>query len=95
VLVERGPCPTHARALEHGRPNWDGRRRYRSTRWALTRAAILHRDPVCTDCRNAVSADVHHKQKPGPADDDPLFWAESNLAGLCAPCHKIRTARGE
>jgi 5-methylcytosine-specific restriction endonuclease McrA len=53
--------------------------------WAVTRARILARDPICRRCHQRASAEVHHLE-PGREDD-------SALAGVCRACHVIETAR--
>ena len=53
-------------------------------RW---RSAILHRDPICTDCHQAPSTEADHII--------PLSrgggWSLANGQGLCKPCHSRKT----
>lgn len=57
--------------------------------WRKIRARILYRDPICRACGVAGSAEVDHivPKKRGGTNDD------SNLQGLCKPCHSRKTAR--
>lgn len=62
---------------------------YRGTRWRALRLVILARDPYCKRCERhgrAVGSDtVNHIEK---ARDNPdRFYDETNLEGVCAPCH--------
>lgn len=54
--------------------------------WPRLRARVLRRDPVCRACGLAPSAEVDHVQ-PGDNHD------ETNLQGLCRPCHARKSAR--
>ena len=89
-LVEAGVlyCPAH-------RPARRADTSYYDRRWQKVRAAYLARHPLCVDCEKAgrltPATDVHHIIKPGDGGDD----SDSNLMGLCRPCHSARTARGE
>lgn len=57
--------------------------------WQLRRARVLKREPVCKACMRAFSKEVDHivPKSQGGTDD------ETNLQGLCKPCHSSKTAR--
>lgn len=63
---------------------------YRSKAWLAMRLVVLREQPVCADCRTRFSHHVDHIT--------PLLtvWSRrldrSNLRGLCAHCHSIKTA---
>ncbi len=56
-------------------------------RWRRLRLMILRRDPLCCMCKRELSTQVDHimAKSRGGTDD------ESNLRGLCAPCHSRKT----
>ena len=66
--------------------------------WQATRRIIILRDIVCRKCLRAFSTEADHviparlwvKQHGG---DLSTFFDESNLKGLCKPCHSAKTAR--
>ncbi len=80
--------PTHKppRAkLSDGRPS--SHARGYDARWQKLRLTILQRDLLCRACRHALSVHVDHvKAKTAGGSDD-----ESNLEGLCGPCHSRKT----
>lgn len=49
---------------------------------------ILARDPICKACGSAPSTEVDHVVGKADGGDD----SAENLQGLCAGCHKIKTA---
>jgi 5-methylcytosine-specific restriction protein A len=61
----------------------------------VIRQRILLRDPLCVDClaatprRVSASVEVDHRipVEQGGSDDD------RNLAGVCIPCHREKSAR--
>lgn len=62
--------------------------------WARTRQRVLHRDPICRceGCPLCTS-----KGCPRPSTDcdhigNPDNHTDTNLRGLCHPCHKHRSA---
>jgi 5-methylcytosine-specific restriction protein A len=65
--------------------------------WIDFRSCYLAEHPLCVDCEElgivTPAREVHHKAK--LRDRPDLKYEESNLAGLCTPCHSRRTARGE
>ena len=97
ALVESGRCVAHRIVQEHGRANYDDRRRYRTARWASLRRTVLEEQPICGRCADAgrivAATDVDHVRRPGA--DPGLFWDRGNLQGLCRSCHAAKTARGE
>lgn len=76
------PCPDG-----HNAP-WAGsnRRAELPKDWPTIRRAILRRDPVCVRCHAAPSTDVDHI-------GDKHDHSETNLRGLCGPCHASRTGK--
>lgn len=52
------------------------------------RTTILRRDPLCTVCRKAPSAEVDHRI---PLAHGGHPTAQTNLAGVCASCHLALT----
>ncbi|KJK46354.1 hypothetical protein UK23_23860 [Lentzea aerocolonigenes] len=54
--------------------------------WPRIRARILRRDPLCRVCGYRLSAEVDHIE-PGDNHED------SNLQGICPPCHRTKSAR--
>lgn len=91
ALVTKGRCATHG-----ARPNADARRAYHTARWQRLRAQVLREQPCCQECRSrgrvVMSTDVDHIV-PHRGDED-LFWARSNLQGLCHGCHSAKTRSG-
>lgn len=103
-LVPEGTtyCPAHDRA--RNRAGWRGDRGdapvrsarwvYRDKRWQGTRRAVLRRDPVCVDCRRAVSTQADHRPPVRDvlaAGGDPFDPA--GAVGVCADCHRKATTR--
>lgn len=70
------PCP------EHQRKPWEGSKRRKTLPpgWGKLRRQIILRDPICTECHNALSTEVHHK-------GDPDDHRPEMLAGICKRCH--------
>lgn len=83
--AELRPCPVGG----HEPEPWAG-----STRHATLPAGwssrivprILRRDPICSICHAAPSAEVDHIDDPDDHDD-------ANLQGLCTRCHREKTQR--
>jgi len=65
--------------------------------WQKARLSHLMANPLCVDCHAAglvkPAEEVHHIAK--VRDRPDLRLDDTNLMGLCAPCHSVRTARGE
>jgi 5-methylcytosine-specific restriction enzyme A len=86
-------CDRHAREYERERSR---RRReatkgiFKKKRWAMTREAVLTRDPICKVCDGWLSTEVDHI-KPLSQGGDP--WRLEGLQGICTPCHQAKTAR--
>jgi 5-methylcytosine-specific restriction endonuclease McrA len=59
-----------------------------SARWQKLRAAYLRRNPVCQDCAQRASYEVHHIH--GVTEHPELCFEEENLRALCIPCHEAR-----
>lgn len=63
-------------------------------RWRKLRASFLLRNPLCVHCRDAgkitpaneVDHIIPHR------GDMEKFYDQSNLQGLCKPCHSRKTA---
>jgi 5-methylcytosine-specific restriction protein A len=89
-----GKCDAHARAYERER---SARRRaatkgvYKTKRWQATRRAVLDRDPLCKACGKRVAEEVDHVVPLEKDDSQP--YALDGLQGLCAGCHRAKTAR--
>lgn len=86
------PCPVHGkRPWEHERPSASARGY--GEPWRKLRAVILARDPLCTVCLEAgrvtPAAMVDHVVPKVRGGDD----SESNLRGICKPCHETKSAR--
>ena len=92
----RGRCDEHRKALERERsrqrradPGKGTRiKLYHSKKWAMTRKAVLARDPLCQDGRvcggEALSTEVDHIV---PLGQGGAPWDVENLQGICGPCH--------
>ena len=52
-------------------------------RWAVKRAAVLKRDPICKACGIAESEQAHHLTY-AHVGDEPLY----ELVGVCCRCHE-------
>lgn len=78
------PCPIEG----HEPKPWETstRRRRLPKDWTKRRARILRRDPICQACRAAPSQQVDHIDGTDNHDD-------TNLQGLCEPCHDAKTKR--
>lgn len=82
------------------------RKLYRTPTWRATRAAVIYRDQHCQKCgalicvngspiRGAVADHVinAHKYVAQHGNDPSYFFDESNLQGICQPCHDAKTAK--
>jgi 5-methylcytosine-specific restriction endonuclease McrA len=78
------PCPEAG----HEPKAWAGskRRKQLPPGWEKLRRFILQRDPICTECGERLSTEVHHR---GDADDH----RPEMLAGICSECHGKITSR--
>ncbi len=65
------------------------KRGYGGKTWKWTRRRILMRDPFCKAGCGRASTEADHvvPKTDGGGDED------SNLQGLCKPCHSAKTAR--
>jgi 5-methylcytosine-specific restriction protein A len=64
---------------------------YCTAAWRNARARQLAREPLCRLCRERsriVAANVVDHIEPHKGDEK-LFFDESNLQSLCAPCHDV------
>ena len=63
-------------------------------RWKAAAKRWLQDNPLCVDCSKAgkvrLATDVDHVTP--HRGDMALFWATSNWASLCHPCHSRKTA---
>lgn len=96
VLVVRGRCPQHARALAQAQPGPHPHARlwYYSPRWHHLRLVVL-RDAhyTCAHCGQiAQLLEIDHIIK--HAGDPCRFWDRENLQALCPPCHGKKTQGG-
>jgi 5-methylcytosine-specific restriction endonuclease McrA len=91
ALPRRSKCQRHYREYEAARP---ARRRaatkgiFKTTRWAMTRRAVLARDPICKACDQALSTQADHIV---PLEDGGDPYRLEGLQGLCDPCHWAKT----
>jgi 5-methylcytosine-specific restriction enzyme A len=78
------------------------RRLYQTKIWRAVRRIVLARDPFCmihpVDAAPVLSRVVHHviaarKYVDQHGGDESFFFDESNLQGVCKPCHDATTAR--
>lgn len=71
----------------------EAHRFYNRQPWLSTRLAILWRDPLCLHCKakgiDELSTEVDHVIDRLLRPD--LAFDESNLQGLCKPCHSRKT----
>lgn len=63
-------------------------RLYRRKAWALTKAQVLARDPICTVCRSTPSTTADHLRH---TKCNSYFFNLDNLRGICTACN-ARTA---
>jgi 5-methylcytosine-specific restriction endonuclease McrA len=75
----------------------------KSARWQRTRTRVLKRDPFCRRCAAAIAEicdhivpareAIAHAQVSGrfPLDKWAGYYLETNLQGLCRPCHALKT----
>lgn len=92
--ADRGRCAAHRkdynRAIDRDREP-SSVRGY-DARWARFRAQYLRAHPICACGCGDPAQEVHHIV-PVTGPDDPLFYDESNLAGLTHACHSRETMR--
>jgi len=77
---------------QHSKQRGDRHQRGYTYRWEQYRKTFLLCNPLCAHCRRVAATEVDHIKAVTGADD-PLFWVESNHAGLCKPCHSRKTIR--
>jgi 5-methylcytosine-specific restriction endonuclease McrA len=63
---------------------------FKTTRWAMTRKAVLARDPICKACDNALSIQADHIV---PLDQGGDPYNPAGLQGICSPATGKKTAR--
>lgn len=78
------PCPVDG----HEPKAWEGSDRSKTLPpgWEKLRLRILERDPICTECGERLSTEVHHR-------GDPNDHRPEMLAGICSDCHKPISSR--
>jgi 5-methylcytosine-specific restriction endonuclease McrA len=68
-------------------------------RWRSFRAAYLAAHPLCQDCKaqrvTRAATQVHHVVKRAEDVAGEHWFDDAAMLALCAPCHGIRTGRGE
>ncbi|MGD0238299.1 MAG: HNH endonuclease [Syntrophorhabdales bacterium] len=76
---------------------------HKGTRWQRVRSLVIKRDPLCRRCGRYISEIVDHivpareaiaqAQLSGryPLDRNAGYYLQSNLQGLCRPCHHAKT----
>jgi 5-methylcytosine-specific restriction enzyme A len=78
-------CPQHTKVQrrEFDRGREGSTARGYGHRWQRLRAWLLAKNPVCEECRDALSTEVHHVvPKRDGGDDSP-----ENLMCVCRDCH--------
>ena len=75
------------RRIEKGRPS-SSQRGYGAT-WRRLRQLVLHRYPMCNECKRKPSEDVDHIRPKADGGEDTM----ENLQGLCRGCHNNKTAQ--
>jgi 5-methylcytosine-specific restriction enzyme A len=95
ALAEQGKvyCINHrdvVKQYDKARNQSPLRQMYKTAAWRFTRQRVLARDPICKMCERALSTVVHHVVDASRYIGS--FFDESNLQGLCKPCHDRRTA---
>jgi 5-methylcytosine-specific restriction protein A len=98
VLVPSGKCDAHRPRARMSNVDYARTKPwYDSMRWRRLRVEVLQDEPFCRACRahgiKVLTVDIDHIRKHN--GDATLFWARSNLQGLCKACHTIKTTRGE
>lgn len=91
-------CDEHARSYERersrARRDTSHKSFYDTKRWRLTARRKKFDNPICEDCGEALSEEVHH--------DPPLGvllaegrnpYDQAVLVALCKPCHSAATLR--
>ena len=73
------------------------RKLYNTVRWFWVRKNVLARDRICVRCRQWAAEEADHaiparKYVRLHGGDMNRFYDESNLQGLCKPCHSSKTA---
>ena len=74
----------------------------KGTRWQKLRATIVRRQPLCARCELSITEIVDHVVPAREAisqaqlsgryiDKFAGYFLESNLQGLCRPCHWVKT----
>lgn len=94
-LTSQTYCLNCAVDREHGRPNFNLRRLYRTARWRSLRSLVLQEEPTCPECMHegfiTPSLDVHHTEKATDAN----FFNRDILQALCHPHHAKHTQQGD
>lgn len=88
-----GKCDEHAREYERERSRRQReatRGIYKRKKWAMTREAVLARDPICKVCDKRLSTQVDHIV---PLSQSGDAWDLEGLQGICSQCHWSKTAR--
>jgi 5-methylcytosine-specific restriction enzyme A len=97
ALVERGQrgrCPNHRKSYEKVlyRERGPSSARGYDARWNRFRRMFLRANPLCACGCGEPAVELHHIE-PVNGPDDPLFYLESNLAGLTKSCHSRETMK--
>jgi len=95
LILSGRRCQAHKVQAEHGRPNLETRRWYRTPQWKALRARVIFEaDYQCAGCGRIVLAlEVDHILRHGGVY--ARFWDRANLQALCRSCHQRKTQRGE
>jgi len=100
VLTDSTYCPAHAglaKRYDAERSKDPIRKLFNTVRWHWVRKTVLARDRICVICKSWAAEECDHviparKYIAQHGGDMNRFYDESNLAGLCKPCHSRKTA---
>lgn len=100
VLTDSKYCPAHVgfeKQYDRERSTDPIRKLYNTVRWFWVRKNVLARDRICVRCRQWAAEEADHaiparKYVRLHGGDMNRFYDESNLQGLCKPCHSSKTA---
>jgi len=97
ALVSRGNkgrCEAHRKKYNQAidRDRGTATQRGYNSRWGKYRAWYLAQHPLCACGCERGAVEIHHLI-PVSGPDDPLFFEESNLAGLTKECHSRETMK--
>jgi 5-methylcytosine-specific restriction protein A len=100
VLTDSKYCAAHAglaKRYDKERQSDPIRKLFDTVRWHWTRLNVLARNRICVICKSWAAEECDHviparKYIAQHGGDMNRFYDESNLQGLCKPCHSRKTA---